>query len=103
MHVSIVTSTRNIKIGKMEFCGSACTSGVPSFITFDKTMKMPRAKMFWVGFRIFFVSVKDLKKKEPNQRMKFPRKSWKVLGREIKSNGAVSENVVRLAISARSP
>ena len=55
--------TEHKNLLQMEFCRSACTSGVPSFITFDKTMKMPGAKVLWVGFRIFFVSLKDFFKK----------------------------------------
>ena len=40
-----------------------CRSGVPSFSTIDKTMKMLGAKAFLVVFRIFFFFLKEFFKK----------------------------------------
>ena len=68
-------------------------------------MKMLGAKAFWVVFRIFFFFLKELKKKKPHQKMNF-RKTNKVGKFEVKkvrNKGAVSKNVVRVAISPRSP
>ena len=67
-------------------------------------MKMLGAKAFLVVFRIFFFFLKEFKKKL-DQRMKF-RKTNKVGKSEVKkvkNKGAVSKNVVRVAISPRSP
>ena len=74
-------------------------SSVPNFCMIDKTMKMLGAEAFWVVFR------EGIIKKEPNQRMKFRRtnKVGKFKVKKVKHKGAVSENVVRIAISPRSP
>ena len=62
-------------------------------------MKMLGAKAFWVVFRIFFFFLKEILK--PDQRMKF-RKTSKVGKFEVmkvRNKGAMSKNVVRVAIS----
>ena len=68
-------------------------------------MKMLGAKAFWVVFRIFFLFLKELFKKEPDQAMKYRRtnKVGKFEVKKVKSKGAVSKNVVRIAISPRFP
>ena len=45
------------------FCAWVCRSGVPSFSTIDKTMKMLGAKAFWVVFRKFFIFPKEFLQK----------------------------------------
>ena len=56
------------------------------------------------GFSDIFLFPEGFFKKEPNQRMKFRRtnKVGKVEVKIVKNNGAVSKNVVRVAISPRS-
>ena len=57
------------------------------------------------GFSDIFLFPEEIFEKEPDQRMKF-RKSNKVGKFEVKKvkhKGAVSKNVVRVAISPRSP
>ena len=68
-------------------------------------MKMLGAKAFWVVFRILFFFLKEFFKKEPDQRMKFRKtnKVGKFEVKKVKDKGAVSRNVVRVAISPRSP
>ena len=68
-------------------------------------MKMLGAKAFWVVFLIFFFFLKEFFKKEPHQRMKFRRtnKFGKFEVTKVKNKGAVSKNVVRVAITPRSP
>ena len=68
-------------------------------------MKMLGAKAFWVVFQIFFFFLKEFFTKEPDQRMKFRRtiKVGKFEVKKVKNKGAVSKNVVRVAISPRSP
>ena len=44
------------------FCAWVCRSGVPSFSTIDKTMKMLGAKAFGVVFQIFFFFLKEFLK-----------------------------------------
>ena len=68
-------------------------------------MKMLGAKAFWVVFLIFFFFLIDFFKKEPDQRMKFRRtnKVGKFEVKKVNNKGAVSKNVVRAAISPRSP
>ena len=67
-------------------------------------MKMLGAKAFWVVFRIFFFS-EGIFKKEPDQRIQFRKtnKIGKFKVKKVKNKGAVSRNVVRVAISPRSP
>ena len=66
-------------------------------------MKMQGAKAFWVVFRIFFFFLKGFLK-EPNQRRKFRRtnKVGKFEVKKVKNKGAVSKNIVRVAITPRS-
>ena len=68
-------------------------------------MKMLGAKAFWAVWGIFFIFLKDFFKKEPDQAMRFGRtnKVGKFEVKEVKNKGAVSKNVVRVAISPRSP
>ena len=68
-------------------------------------MKMLGAKAFWEVFRIFFFFLKEFFKKEPYQTMKFRRtnKVGKFEVKIVKNKGAVSKNVVRVAITPRSP
>ena len=68
-------------------------------------MNMLGAKAFWVVFRIFFFFLKEFLKKKPDQRMKFRRtnKVGKFEVKKVKNKGAMSKNVVRVAISPRSP
>ena len=68
-------------------------------------MKMPGAKAFWVVFWIFFFFSEGIFKKEPDQRMKFRKtnKVGKFEVKKVKNKGAVSKNVVRVAICQRSP
>ena len=68
-------------------------------------MKMLGAKAFWVVFRILFFFLKEFLKKEPDQRMKFIKtnKVGKFEVKKVRNKGAVSKNVVRVAISPRSP
>ena len=56
-------------------------------------------------FRIFFFFLKEFFLKEPDQAMKYRRtnKVGKFVVKKVKNNGAVSKNVVRVAISPRSP
>ena len=68
-------------------------------------MKMLGAKAFWVVFLDIFLFPEEIFKKEPDQRMKF-RKTNKVEKfevKKVKNKGAVSKNVVRVAICPRSP
>ena len=67
-------------------------------------MKMLRAKVFGVVFRIFYFFLKGFLK-IADQKMKFRRtnKVGKFEGRKVKNKGAVSKNVVRVAISPSSP
>ena len=78
---------------------------MPSFSTIDQTMKMLGAKAFWEVFQIFFFFLKEFFQKEPYQRMKFRRtnKVGKFEVNIVKNKGAVSKNVVRVAITPRSP
>ena len=68
-------------------------------------MKMLGAKAFWVVFWIFFLFPEGIFKKEPDQRMKFRKtnKVGKFEVKKVKNEGAVSKNVVRVAICPRSP
>ena len=57
------------------------------------------------GFLDIFLFPEEIFKKEPDQRMKF-RKTNKVGNfevKKVKNKGAVSKNVVRVAICPRSP
>ena len=96
---------RNSKFCNNVFCAWVCRSGVPSFSTIDQTMKMLGAKAFWVVFRIFFFFSEGIFKKEPDQRIQFRKtnKVGKFEVKKVKDKGAVSKNVVRVAISPRSP
>ena len=62
------------------------------------------AKAFWAVFGHFSFP-EGIFKKEPDQRMKFRRinKVGKFEVKKLKNMGAVSKNVVRVAISPRSP
>ena len=57
------------------------------------------------GFSDIFPFPEGIFKKEPDQRMKFKRtnKVGKFEVKKVKNKGAVSKNVVRVAISPRSP
>ena len=68
-------------------------------------MKMLGAEAFWEVFRIFFFFLKEFFKNEPYQRIKFRRtnKVGKFEVKKVKNKGAVSKNVVRVAITPRSP
>ena len=68
-------------------------------------MKMIGAKAFWVVFWIFFFFLKEFLKKEPDQAMKYRKtnKVGKFEVKKVKKKGALSKNVVRVAISPRSP
>ena len=67
-------------------------------------MKMLGAKAFLEVFRIFFFFLKEFFKKN-HIRMKFRRtnKVGKFEVKIVKNKGAVSKNVVRVAITPRSP
>ena len=56
-------------------------------------------------FSDIFLFPERIKKKEPNQRMKFRKtnKVGKFEVKKVKNKGAVGKNVVRVAISPRSP
>ena len=68
-------------------------------------MKMLGAKAFWVVFRIFFFFSERTFKKEPDQGIQFRKtnKVGKFEVKKVKNKKAVSKNVVRVAISPRSP
>ena len=57
------------------------------------------------GFSDIFLFPEGIFKKDPDQRMKFRRttKFGKFEVKKVKNKGAVSKNVVRVAISPRSP
>ena len=68
-------------------------------------MKMLEAKAFWLVFRIiFFLQMEFLKQ---NQIKGWSSEGQKKVGKfevkKVKNKGAVSKNVVRVAISPRSP
>ena len=77
-----------------------CRSGVPSFSTIDQTMKMLGAKAFWEVFGFFSFSWRNFKKKTISK-MKFRKtnKVGKFEVKKVKNKGAVSKNVVRVAIT----
>ena len=68
-------------------------------------MKMLGAKAFWVVFSDIFHFPEGIFTKEPDQRMKYRRtnKVGKFEVKKVKNKGAVSKNVVRVAITPRSP
>ena len=68
-------------------------------------MKMLAAKAFWAVSWIFFLFPEEIFKTEQDQRMKFRRtnKVEKSEVKKVKYKGAVSKNVVRVAITPRSP
>ena len=80
-----------------------CRSGVPSFSTIDQTMKMLEAKAFWEVFRIFFFFLKDFFKRTISKDEVQKDKVGKFEIKMVKNKGAVSKNVVRVAITPRSP
>ena len=67
-------------------------------------MKAPGAQAFWVVFRVFSISLKHFfkitKSKDEVQKDKH---RWNFEGKKVKNKDAVSENVVRVATSPRSP
>ena len=76
----------------------------PFFLSFG--VSLGELKPFVLGgFSDIFLFPEGIFKKEPNQRMKFRRtnKVGKVELKKVKKKGAVSKNVVRDAISPRSP
>ena len=69
-------------------------------------MKMVGAiKGVFVGFSHIFLFPEDIFENEPHQTMKFRRtnKVGKFEVKKVKNKGAVSKNVVRFAITPRSP
>ena len=96
---------RNKKFFNKLFCAWVCRSGVASFSTIDKTMKMLGAKAFGWFFEYFSFSWIIFFLKKPDQTMKLRRtnKVGKFEVKKVKNKGAVSKNVVRVAITPRSP
>ena len=66
-------------------------------------MKMLRAKVFGVVFRIFFLFLKGFLKRSRSKDEVQKDKVGKFEGKKVKTKGAVSKNVIRVAISPSFP